>query len=99
MSTPSPWMDSTRSALAWLPIAARLLTQGPTPSSLSLVMITVMPFAWRMSFRSFATAQVNRCSVYPALVSVPVVLQGLVSPNPASTRALMMPGLAPLAPL
>ena len=92
-------MDNTRSALAWLPIAARLFTHGPTPSSLSLVMITVMPFDSRMSCRSLATAQVNPCSVYPALVSVPVVLQGLVSPNPASTSALMMPGLAPLAPL
>ena len=61
-------MDSTRSAFAWLPMAARLLTHGPTPSSLSLVMITVIPLASRMSCRSFATAQVNRCSVYPALV-------------------------------
>ena len=80
-------------------MAARLFTHGPTPSSLSLVMMTVMPFDSRMSLRSLATAQVNRCSVYPALVSVPVVLQGFVSPNPASTSALMMLGFAPLAPL
>ncbi len=55
-------MDTTASALALLPIAARLSTQGPTPSSLSLVMITVMPWASSIGLRSFATAQVKSCS-------------------------------------
>ena len=99
-STPSPWMDTTASAFALLPIAARLFTHGPTPSSLSLVMITVTPWASSRDLQVVGDA--------PGELVLGVASVGLrcrwccrawFRRNPASTSALMVPGLAPFAPL
>src|SRR5262245_5119081 len=92
-------MDTTAAGLAWLAVAARSLTHGPTPVSFCLVMITVTPRAVRRSRTRLATSQVKACSVSPALVDVPVVLQGFIRPRPSGTCALICAACEALPPL
>src|SRR4051812_446576 len=77
----------------------RTSTHGPTPASSWRVSNTVTPAAASRSRIRRATSQVKACSGYPASVSVPVVLQGLVPPAPSGTGAFTTSGCAALPPL
>src|SRR5690349_8967823 len=92
-------MDTTASAFALLPTSARSFTHGPTPVSFDRVITTLTPLAANASRTRTDTSHVNSCSVYPALVEVPVVLHGLVWPRPAGTCLLISAGCAALPPL
>src|SRR5215471_11428588 len=56
-------------------IWALVVTHGPTPWSLVRVMTTRAPSAIRSARRYVATLRLNRDSVYPLAVAVPVVSQ------------------------
>ena len=76
---PSAWIEMAASAWARLPIAARWVTHGPTPSSLWRVRTTVAPSARSSRARRIATSNVKACSGYPASVCAPVVSQAFHS--------------------
>ena len=74
-------------------------THGPTPTSSWRESTTVTPAAVSRSRIRRATSQVNACSGYPSLVSVPVVLQGFVPPAPSGTGVFTISGCAAFPPL
>ena len=59
---PSAWMDTAAAAWASLPMAALVLTHGPTPVSVDLVSTTVAPSCSSRLCSRVATSKLKACS-------------------------------------
>src|SRR5438270_1205795 len=95
---PSAWMETTASALARLPMAARSVMHGPTPLSSVRVSTTRAPACCRSVASRSATSKANADSGYPLAVAAPAVSHGFCSVT-ASTGRLISAGCEPLPPL